>query len=226
MPPRRHHGGGFRGRRFGGRAYVDEGPDFIEETVFVVPSQLDAIFVPPTEEFVPKVPQAGMTMYEYESDNPHWQRHQHSSFDAGDILPTLVTPDDAKHYLMQVDTGYAQLDASIQSYTGTPSDFKVAWSLQLGTWKAFFATAMATVGWLNTTAVMQQTDRFQADLVGWRTKFQAVGGNPPGPAPVAPGQGIPGPSQSASDITKVVLAVGAVAAIVVFGPTLMKSLSH
>jgi hypothetical protein len=226
MPPHHHHRrGGFRGRRFGGPVYVDSGPDVIEETVFVIPSDLDAIFVPPTDDPVFKTPEAGMNMFEYFPDRAWRQGHRWSSFDAGDILPTVVTPDDAKRYLIEVDGGYSQLDAAIQAFAAAPSDYKIAWTIQIGSWKAFFASAMASVGWLNTTAVMQQTDRFNTQLAEWRKSFQAIGGSPPGPGPTPSGQGIPGPSP-ASDITQVALAVGAVAALVIFGPTIARSFSH
>ena len=193
--------------------YLDGGPEVIEETVLVVPSQLDTLFIPPTDEPEFKTPGAGMTMFENDQD-------------AGDLFPTFVTPEDAKRYMGEVDTGYSQLDAAIQSFPTAPSDFKVAWALQIGGWKAFFSGAMASVGWLNTTAVMQQTDRFNSQLAEWRKSFAAIGGRPPGPGPLTPGQGVPGSGNPTSDVVKVVAAVGAVAAIVIFGPVLARSFSH
>lgn len=211
MPPRRHHRH-FRGPR--GPVVVYEGPTAYEEAVILDrPSDLDVLFVPPTDDPEPKQPQAGMTYFEHDED-------------AGDILPTFVTPDDAKRYLTEVDAGYSQLDSAIQSSTFAPFDFKTSWGIQLGSWKAFFGSAMATVGWLNTTAVMQQTDRYQEQLINWRKSFAAVGGTPPGPNPIAPGQGVPGSGNPTSDIVKSVAAVGAVAAIIIFGPALVRSFSH
>jgi len=218
MPPaRRHRVRSGQGRRFGGRGpstIIVKSPVVYEDAVMLdAPSDLDVLFVPPTDEFQPKIPQAGMTFFENDDD-------------AGDLFPTFVTPEDAKRYMGEVDTAYSQLDAAIQSFPTAPSDFKVSWALQLGGWKAFFASAMATVGWLNTKAVMEQTDRFHSQLNEWRKSFAAIGGRPPGPGPLIPGQGVPGSGNPTSDVVKVVAAVGAVAAIVIFGPVLARSFSH
>jgi hypothetical protein len=212
MPLRPHHHRHHRGPR-GPRSVVVY-PTAYEESVFLdTPEDIDILFVPPTDDPEPKIPQAGMTFFENDED-------------AGDILPTFVTPEDAKRYLNEVDGGYSQLDTAIQSSPLPPLDFKTAWGLQLASWKAFYGSAMATVGWLNTKAVMDQTDRFQAQLIDWRKSFSSVGGTPPGPAPLPPGQGVPGSGNPTSDIVKSVAAVGAVAAIIIFGPALVRSFSH
>lgn len=143
---------------------------------------------------------------------------------AGDIWPTFVTPDDARRYIDETDSGYSRLDTAIQGST-VSADFKTSWGIQLGTWKAFALSAKPTVGWLNTTAVMQQTDRFNAELKNWYGSFRAVGGNPPGPIPVPPGQGIPDPHPTTvGDVTTLALVVGGVAALVIFGPKLARVL--
>jgi hypothetical protein len=67
---------------------------------------------------------------------------------------------------------------------------------------------------------MDQADRYQKELIDWRRSFAASGGNPPGPDPLPPGQGTGSPSTS--DVTKLVLAVSAVAALVILGPALAK----
>jgi hypothetical protein len=141
---------------------------------------------------------------------------------AGDIWPTLVTPDDARRYIDEVDAAYSRLDTAIQASTA-PTDFRASWGIQLTTWKAFALSAKPTVGWLNTTAVMQQTDRFNEQLKNWFSSFQAIGGKPPGPPPTPPGQGVPNPNPtSIGDVTKLALVLGGVAAIVIFGPKLAR----
>lgn len=229
MAPRRHYGGRFRGgRRFGGPStvvYEVPVPVAYEEAVFLDrPDNLDVLFVPPTDDPEPKIPQAGMTYFENDGDDDFLSVPR--AREAGDLFPTFVTPEDAKRYMNEIDTGYSQLDAAIQSFAATPLDFKAAWVLQLGSWKAFFASAMPSVGWLNTKAVMDQTDRFASQLAEWRKSFATVGGNPPGPPPTPPGQGVPGSGNPTTDIVKVVAAVGAVAALVIFGPVLARSFSH
>jgi len=140
--------------------------------------------------------------------------------DAGDILPTFVTPTDALNYIQEVDTGFNRLDASITRSTVSDS-FKTAWAAELGAWRVFAAAARASVGWLNSKAVMDQTDKWSADLKNWDQNFQAQGGKDIGPAPMPPGQGIPsGSGVAVSDVTKLIAAAGVVAAIVVFGPKL------
>jgi hypothetical protein len=202
---------------------VYEAPYAFEEAVILdTPRDLDEWFVPPPEVVVPKSPGAGMTMYEFPSD-PYWDADR-SSGDAGDIFPTFVSPDDAKRYMGEVDAGYTQLDASIQSFATAPSDFKASWGIQLGAWKTFYATATATVGWLNTKAVMDQTDRFNTSLGDWRKQFQAIGGSPPGPAPLSSGQGVPGPASV--DLTKTAIVVGGLFALIIFGPTLLRTFNR
>jgi hypothetical protein len=143
---------------------------------------------------------------------------------AGDIIPTFVTPDDARRYIDEVDAGYARLDSAVLA-SSVAADFKTSWGIQLATWKAFALSAKPSVGWLNTTAVMQQTDRFNEQLRNWFTGFQAVGGTTPGPAPIPPGQGVPDPHPtSVADITQLALVIGGVAALVIFGPKLARVL--
>lgn len=217
MPPRRGHRGGFRGRRFGGgpsTIVYQESVPFDEVVILDTPADLDQWFIPPPDVVIPKTPGAGMTMYEYETD-PNWRMRE-----AGQILPTFVTPDDAKRYMGEVDAGYMQLDAAVQSLATAPADFKTSWGLQFAAWKTFYAGATATVGWLNTKAVMDQTDRFNILLGDWRKSFGAIGGTPPGPGPLTSGQGVPGPASV--DFTKAAIAIGTVGALFLFGPQLMR----
>ena len=141
---------------------------------------------------------------------------------AGDLIPTFVTPEDARRYIDEVDAGYARLDSAVLAST-VSSDFKTSWGIQLASWKAFALSAKPTVGWLNTTAVMEQTDRFNDQLKNWYSGFQVVGGKPSGPPPTPPGQGIPDPNPTTvNDVTKLALVVGAVGLIFIFGPKLSK----
>ncbi len=140
--------------------------------------------------------------------------------DAGDIFPTFVTADDAKRYIDETDTGFDRLNVAILASTA-PADFKTSWALELGGWKTFATGARAAVGWLNAKAVMEQTDRWAAQLVDWRASFSKIGGSAPGPAPLPPGQGAPS-SSAVGDVTTLVVALGVLAAIVTFGPRLAK----
>jgi hypothetical protein len=169
-----------------------------------------------------------MTAYRYQQRNGQRSLEAFSIRDAcsqaGDILPTFVTPDDARRYIDEVDAAYARLDSAILP-SAAPIDFKSSWGIQLASWKAFALTAKPTVGWLNTTAVMQQTDRFNEQLKNWFGAFQAVGGKPPGPPPIPPGQGIPDPNPpNVGNITTLALVIGGVAALVIFGPKVARLL--
>ena len=166
--------------------------------------------------FLDKVP-------DYVSDTPrtlHGQAYPEYQ-DAGDLLPTLVTPDDARKYIDEVDGGYRRLDTGIANATNLTQDFKTSWGIQLATWTAFAIGAKASVGWLNTSAVMGQTDRFNDQLKNWFTEYSKAGGTGVGPMPTPAGQGIPSDTK-VSDITKLVVAGSVLAAIVLIAPKLLK----
>jgi hypothetical protein len=141
--------------------------------------------------------------------------------EASGVLPTFVTPDNARAYIDEVDAGYRRLDTAIASSSTAPPDFKTSWGIQLATWTAFALSGKASVGWLNTTAVMDQTDRFNEQLKNWFTGFQAVGGTPPGPPPTTPGQGVPGTTNTAADMTKLVTAVAIAGAMFLVVPKIL-----
>lgn len=208
MPPHHHHGGGGRrrgGRRFFGGGYgpvYDDGDDYTEILVLGDPRLYD-----PTLRRATDLDRAV---------------RQASGLDAGDILPTFVTPTDATNYIQEVDTGYARLDASITQST-VADTFRAQWAAQLAAWKVFASGARSSVGWLNTTAIMQQTDRWAQQLKDWDANFQAQGGKDVGPAPLPPGQGMPsGSGVTIPDLTNLALAVGAVAAVVFIAPKLFR----
>jgi hypothetical protein len=198
----------------------DEAP--ATDVIIEIPSDLDALIVPPMDDPQFKVQQAGMTFFENDHDG-YFLSVGHTRQEAGDLFPTIVTPQDAKNYIGQVDAGYTQLDNAVQA-SAVPLPFKTNWTVQLASWKAFSVTATAAVGWLNTTAVMSQTDSFNSQLNDWRKQFQAQGGTPP-PSPITPpGLGTPGTgaTNAIQSATGAILAVAAVAAIVVFGPSLTR----
>lgn len=166
--------------------------------------------------FLDKVP-------DYVSDAPrtlHGQAYPEFQ-EAGDLLPTFVTPNDAKKYIDEVDSGYRRLDTGITSATNITQDFKTSWGIQLAAWTAFAIAAKASVGWLNTKAVMDQTDRFNDQLKNWFAEYGKAGGTGVGPMPTQPGQGVPGTTQ-VSDVTKLVIAGSVLAAILVIAPKLLK----
>ncbi len=191
----RHHGGG--GRRFRGRSGGTSVVylDSVPDYVIDCPRTINGVCYPEFSE-------------------------------AGDILPTWVSGEDAKRYLDEVDAGYNRLDTGITSSTNLTQDFKASWGIQLAAWKAFAISAKATLdgfmgGFFNAKAIMEQTDRFNDQLKNWYTEFTKAGGSGVGPMPTTPGQGIPGTTQ-VSDITKLVVAGGVLAAILVIGPKIFR----
>lgn len=141
---------------------------------------------------------------------------------AGDFWPTFVTPDDAKRYIDEINAGYSKLDTAIMAST-VSNEFKTSWAIQNTSWKTFASPAKENVGWFNTRAVMGQTDRYAEELKNWYAGFKAVGGTPPGPPPLPPGQGVPDPNPTTvGDVTTLALVVGGVAALIIFGPKLAR----
>jgi hypothetical protein len=139
----------------------------------------------------------------------------------GDWLPTFVTPDDARNYIGEIDAGYKRLDSNVRVDEHVAQDFKIEWGSQLASWTQFAETARPNVGWLNTKATMEQTDRWAKQLGDWSTAFEQAGGKIVGPPPLGPGQGIPGQGgPSLTQLTGLVVAAGVLAAIVVLGPKL------
>lgn len=139
---------------------------------------------------------------------------------AGDLLPTFVTPADAKAYIDEIDAKYVRINGTITRSNVSP-DFKISWGIQFTNWKVFAGTSRAGVGWLDTKAVMDQTDRYGAELTNWRGAFLQAGGTDEGPAPIAPGQGT-SKALELKDITGLIVAGGAVVTILVFLPQLLR----
>lgn len=106
----------------------------------------------------------------------------------GDILPTFVTPTDARNYINETDANYKALNSDVVPSI-VDQGFKDSWATQFASW-GIFKQQNEDVGWLNTKAVMDQTDRWAANLLLWRKGFTDRGGKPSSPAPIAPGQGV------------------------------------
>jgi hypothetical protein len=141
----------------------------------------------------------------------------------GDWLPTVVTPADARRYIDEVDGGYRHLDASVGPDPNVGDSFKSQWASQFAAWQQFATTGRADQAgwsdWLNTKAVMEQTDRWSQQLTDWSTAFEQAGGKIVGAKPIPPGQGLPG-GASVGQFTGLVVAAGVLAAIIVIGPKL------
>lgn len=220
MPPHFHghaHGGHHRGYGGGRRSHGHDVVylDVVPDAVYCDGSIVNGICIPDRE--------ASGSLFEGvrggASRLPRAARVR--APEASGVLPTFVTPDDARRYIDEVDSGYRRLDTAIAASVAAPADFKVSWGIQMTTWTAFSIPAKATVGWLNTTAVMDQTDRFNEQLKNWFAGFQAVGGSPPGPPPTTPGQGVPGTTNTTADMTKLVTAVGITAAMILVVPKML-----
>jgi hypothetical protein len=108
----------------------------------------------------------------------------------GDILPTFVTPADAKRYIRETDAQWDRTDSDIQASAAIDTAFKASWATDLEGWRRFRDDAVNSVGWLNTKAAMEQTDRWAAKLTAWRKALTDAGGKLVGPGPLAPGQGL------------------------------------
>ncbi len=107
----------------------------------------------------------------------------------GDILPTFVTPDDARRYVRETDSEWERIDVDVQT-SAIDAALKRSWVTDLEAWRRFRDDAINRVGWLNTKATMEQTDRWASKLVAWRKAIADAGGKITGPGPVTPGQGL------------------------------------
>jgi hypothetical protein len=107
----------------------------------------------------------------------------------GDILPTFVTPDDARRYIRETDAQWERIDSDLRA-SQLDDAFKRSWAADLEGWRRFRDDAIRSVGWLNTKATMEQTDRWASKLVAWRKAITDAGAKVTGPGPLAPGQGL------------------------------------
>jgi hypothetical protein len=208
-----HHGGGGRRRRaFGGRLGGVDVVDYLPEAI-----ELDCYWERlPDGRMVRRCPPR---VAEAMGPGAAYCRYS-ESMGAGDILPTFVTPSDAIAAINQTDSGYQSLNQAIQSSPNLQPSFQASWAIQFASWLAFSGPAKASVGILNTTAVMQQNDKFQQQLVDWTGSFKAMGGAISGPAPLPPGQAAPGEASLSSLLsgsTGLILAGAALAGVLLFG---------
>jgi hypothetical protein len=104
-------------------------------------------------------------------------------------LPTMVTPEDARRYIDETDAAWKRTDQDVER-SGVDDSFRVSFATDLAGWMTFAAGARASVGWLNTKAVMDQTDRWVEKLDGWRRSLRGVGGATTGPDLSPAGQGV------------------------------------
>lgn len=126
-----------------------------------------------------------------------------------DILPTFVSPDDAKRYIHETDTQWARTDADLQASPQADEVFRTSWAADLDGWRRFRDDAIQNVGWLNTKATMEQTDRWGARLIGWRKALSDRGGKLTGPGPLEPGQGAGGGGSASAGWIQLALLVAA-----------------
>ena len=204
-----HHGGGRRGRRggFGSVTVLDTLPDVIESDCYW--------------ERLPDGRMVRRCPTDAQGPGASYVRYSDAmGLGAGDLFPTFVSPDDARKAIDETDAGYERMNIAILASTSAPPEFKASWGLQYATWKTFATGARATVGFLNTKAVMDQNDRYASQLQDWGKSFALVGGQAPGPTPPAAGQGVPGETSLGgflSGSTGLILAGAALAGILIFG---------
>ncbi len=145
--------------------------------------------------------------------------------EARGILPTFTSGADVDAHREAVNAQHQALNAQIVASSVSPT-FKQAWDQYLASWVAFYDAnkAASTVSkFLSAKSMYEQIDQFAAQIPTWAQQFQAAGGTVTGPLPSladAPS------SLTAGNVTGLVVAAGAVAAIVIFGPSIAKGLNH
>jgi hypothetical protein len=124
----------------------------------------------------------------------------------GDLLPTFVTPDDARRYVNETDAEFERLDQAIQT-SQVSAPFKQSWVIDRDAWRKFRDDALKNVGWFNTKATMDQTDRWKKKASDWHDAFTKEGGQTVGPAPAPPAQGLPPPPSASSGWVQLALMI-------------------
>ena len=140
--------------------------------------------------------------------------------DVGDILPTLVTADDARRYIGEVDAQWKQLDQDVRASSSTTDEaLRRAFANDFVGWLTFRDDARENVGFLNAKATMEQTDRWAAKIGPWRSSLRTAGAKVTGPDPTPAGQGVANPSAGSGIKTAAWLLGGAlvVASVVAVG---------
>lgn len=108
----------------------------------------------------------------------------------GDWLPTFVTPEDARNYILETDATWFRLAADVDN-TPLADNVRASWQTDYVAWQKFRDENTANVGWLNTKATMEATDRWLMKINQWAEYIKASGAKLSGPAPLAAGQGDP-----------------------------------
>lgn len=207
MPPHHHRRGGFRGRRgFGGpNTIVVESPVVYEEAVMLDrPSDLDLIFVPPTDDPELKIPQAGMTFFEHDASGP-----DENQVRAGELDRNIIG---LLRDVNAMPSGSPEWLALSQDLV----NFQRNWQV----WRE------AHTSWFSMVGAGDELDRFTVNYNVLRNRAIDVAAKTGGPSPTS---AIVNPTPLtpwANDVTKVVTAVGIVAGILIFGPMLARSFSH
>jgi len=191
-----HHHGGHR-RSGGGRGYfgpvyvgVPDCDPFYDPYCRVYAASVGAEFGCTTEESVAKF--------------------------AGDILPTFVTPTDAQNYIRETDASWIRLAADVAN-SQVSDQVKESWNQDLAGWTQFRDKNLTDVGWLNTKAVMDQTDRWLLKAGQWKDTLSKAGVTVIGPSPLQPDQGDP---NKKSPLTPYLIG-GGIAATLLIGVSLI-----
>lgn len=141
------------------------------------------------------------------------------SGDAADIMPTFTSPADVDAHREAVNGQHQGLNAQISNSSVSP-DFKAAWGNYLQNWLNFY-NANKSTSWITKSfsakSMYEQIDQFATQVADWAQKFQSAGGNLQGSFPSIADKPSEVPSLLAGT-TGLVVAIGAVAAIVVLGP--------
>lgn len=136
----------------------------------------------------------------------------------GDILPTIVTADDARAYIRETHAQWARVDQDVRGSVGSTDEaFRRSFATDYTAWLTFRDDALEKVSFFNAKATMDQTDRWNAKAGTWRTALGQAGAKVTGPGPIVPGQGVPGDPASSSLVTWLVAAAIVVAGVFAVG---------
>lgn len=131
-----------------------------------------------------------------------------------DWLPTFVTPDDAKNYIKETDASWFRLSADVET-ANVPENIVTSWRIDAEAWKKFRDENLASVGYLNTKATMEATDRWLLKANQWKEYLTKQGVKTSGPGPLPPEQGDPNAPKGLSSLQVAGLGAGAALAGVI-----------
>ncbi|HKQ69538.1 MAG TPA: hypothetical protein VJT73_09370 [Polyangiaceae bacterium] len=130
----------------------------------------------------------------------------------GDLLPTIVTADDARRYVNETEAEFERLDRTIQTSSVNDS-FKQSWAIDRDAWRKFREDALRNAGLFNAKATMEQTDRWKKKVSDWNDSFTKEGGRTVGPAPAPPAQGLPPPPSASAGWIQLAMMIAALFAL-------------